>query len=101
MILEFLAVLVEHRLDGHGTRVAQDADRYALHVRTHIENHLQVRHFALAVLDPMQHLLHPPRTLAALGTLAARLFRVEPRGAESQTYHAGGLVDHHHSAGSQ
>src|SRR5262245_13399300 len=55
----------------------------------------------MAVFDPMENLLHPPRTLSALRALSASFFSVETRGPKSQPYHACALVNHHHAAGSE
>src|SRR5262245_50729040 len=53
------------------------------------------------MLDPMQHLLHPPCAFAALRALAASLFGVESRGPKRQPDHAGGFINDHHAAGAQ
>ena len=42
VILEFLAELLDHRLYGHCARIAEYADGYAFHIRTHFKNSLQV-----------------------------------------------------------
>src|SRR5574341_2662114 len=69
--LELFPEVLEVTLDGHGRRIAQDADGLPLHVVAHVQEHIQVLFAPLAVLDPPQDLVEPGRALAALGALAA------------------------------
>ena len=80
VVFELFPILVDHRFDGHGTGITENTNGDAFHVGTHIQNHLEIFHLAVSVLDPMQHLLHPPRSFATLRTLAASFLGVEPGG---------------------
>src|SRR5215468_4725342 len=81
VILELLPIFVDHRFDRHGTGVTENTNGDAFHVRTHIENHIEIFHLAMPMLYPMQHLLHPPRSFPTLRTLSACFLGVEASGS--------------------
>ncbi len=95
MILEFFAKLVDHGFNGHGARVTENADRHAFHVRAHIEDHVEVLHSTVPMLDAMQDLVHPPGAFTALRTLPAGFLSIEACGPPGEFHDAGGFVDDH------
>src|SRR4029079_11995800 len=72
VLLDLLGEAIDQRLDGADRRVAQGAQRLAADVLADGEQKLGVALRPLAVLQAVQHQLHPVRPLAAGSALAAR-----------------------------
>src|SRR3989454_4583938 len=77
--------------DGCGARVAQHANRLPGHVVRQVEQQVEVRHLPLPREDPLEDLGGPRGALAALGTLRARLVRVEAGQAHRSEEHTSEL----------
>src|SRR5215813_9709713 len=77
VIFELVSVFLNHRFDWHRARIAENTDRHTLHVRAHVQNHPKVVYRSMTVLDPMQHLFHPPSTFATLRALTAGFLGIE------------------------
>src|SRR5262249_38600546 len=90
VLLELGPVLGPERARRHGGRVGERADRRAHHVAGDVEEEIDIarRAAAVAVLEPAQHLLEPPRALPAGRTLSARLVVEEALEDEQRPHHA-------------
>src|SRR5947208_14176213 len=84
LVLEAL----DERLHRTDRRVPQGAERIAADVVADREEDLAVALGPLAVLDPLEHRLHPVRPLAAGRALPARLVVEELRQARHRAHHA-------------
>src|SRR3954451_10089055 len=88
-----LAQIALHRIDGE---VAERAQRPSEHARADALDQVEIRVLAAAVLDLLEELDEPARSLAARRALPARLVHVELLRPERELHHAAPLVDHHH-----
>src|SRR5690606_5205621 len=91
--LELLAEELDAGRDGRRRAVAERAERAAQDVVADVHERVEVLERALAVLDAVQHELHPVGALAARRALAAGLVRVELRPPRDRAHHARRLVE--------
>src|SRR5436305_3683698 len=94
VLVDLVLEALDQRLHRTDRRVAQGAERVAADVRADREEDLRIALRPLAVLDPLEHQLHPVRPLAAGRALPARFVVEELREPRNRPHHAGGVVHH-------
>src|SRR5512142_1992695 len=90
--VELGAELLDEALHRHRRRVAQGADGLAADAVRHLHELVHVAPRRVAVLDALEHALHPRRALAAGRALAAALVGVELGDARERADHARRVV---------
>src|SRR5436305_11063038 len=99
--IDLVLETLDERLHRTDRRVPQGAERIAADVAADREEDLAVALGPLAVLDPLEHQLHPVRPLAAGRALPARFMVEELRQARHRAHHAGGHVHQDHRRGAE
>src|ERR1700683_3976502 len=78
-LLKLAAVFGDEGFHGPGGGFTERADRFAVDVVGHVPEQIHVLGAAMAVLDAVEHLLHPQCAFTARRALTAGLVRVKLR----------------------
>src|SRR5215213_10488887 len=92
LLAEALDVL-DHRAGG---KVAERAQAPPHDAVADVEEQVELGLLGAAVLQLLEELRYPTRSLATRGALPARLVHVELRRSQRELHHAGPVVDHDH-----
>src|SRR5208337_5455405 len=95
-LLDLRPEVGDEALDRPGGGVAERADRVALDLFRHVEQHVDLALLRPALRHPGQDPPHPPRAFAAGRALAAALVPVEVGDARDRAHDVGRLVHHDH-----
>mmetsp|Transcript_23146 Transcript_23146/g.39560 ORF Transcript_23146/g.39560 Transcript_23146/m.39560 type:complete len:114 (-) Transcript_23146:11-352(-) len=98
-VLDLAPEVLDQPLDRPGRRITQRADRVALDLLGHVQQHIDLLDLCLAAHQPVHHAHHPAGAFAAGGTLAAGLMLIELREPPDRFDDIGAFVHHDDGSG--
>src|ERR1035438_7948277 len=98
MRLEVFGKLLDNRDSRHGCRIAQRTERTAQHILRELADQRNIALLSAAVMETLQHFFQPGCAFAAGNTPATTLVRIKLHDAQSESDHAGVLIQNHRAA---